>query len=97
VQVCGPGGARLERVAVWGGSSPAVAAAGRLGADGLVTGEMSYHDAEIAAHYNLGVIRLGHGVSERVVLAPLAKALRRALPGVKVMLSRDPAAPLRNV
>ncbi len=97
VQVCGTARRTVRRAAVWSGAGAPVEQAARAGADALVCGECSYHDAETAAHHGLGIVRLGHGVSERLALPTLARRLRRALPKVTFLLSRDRAAPFRNV
>lgn len=97
IQIAGQESRMVGRLAVWGGSGAPIDMAGAAGVDCLITGECTYHDAETAQHHELPVIRLGHGASERVVLAPLAERLRRRLKGVKVFLSRDPATPFANL
>jgi dinuclear metal center YbgI/SA1388 family protein len=97
VQCCGPKKKRVARVAVVSGHGAPIARAARAGADVLITGECSYHDAEEAEFFKLPLIRLGHGASERLALAPLAQRLRKAVPGLKVLLSRDRATPFANV
>jgi dinuclear metal center YbgI/SA1388 family protein len=97
VQIAGDGRGRAARIAVWSGSGLPVDDAIRHRADVLVTGECGYHEFEAAAHRGLPVIRLGHGASERVALAPLARRLRKALRGVKVSVSTESTTPFRNV
>ncbi|MBN1257528.1 MAG: Nif3-like dinuclear metal center hexameric protein [Planctomycetes bacterium] len=88
----------IKLVAVWGGSGGhAIKLAAEKGIDALVLGECGYHDVEIAQHYGLGIVRLGHGVSEYPALLPLARAMRKAIKGVKILVSRNRAALFYNV
>ncbi len=72
-------------------------AAAEAGADVYVTGEIRHHDALAAVAAGLTVICLGHSNSERLVLPPLARRIRKALPGLKVMISKEDRDPLAVV
>ncbi|MFH0910508.1 MAG: Nif3-like dinuclear metal center hexameric protein [Planctomycetota bacterium] len=96
-QIAGEGKKRVSCLAVWSGKGAPVERAVQAGAECLVTGECGHHDIESARFFGLPVIRLGHGPSERVVLAPLAKRLRKALPSVEFFVSRERGGEFVNV
>jgi putative NIF3 family GTP cyclohydrolase 1 type 2 len=74
----GPGEKAVRRAAVCGGSGGELWKAARAaGADVLLTGEVRYHTALDAAEAGFCLIEIGHDVSERVVLDPLAERLGR--------------------
>jgi dinuclear metal center YbgI/SA1388 family protein len=93
--VVGEAGAKLRRAAVCAG------AAGRLpmekprsaDCDVIVTGEIRHHDALSILRAGKTAIALGHWESERPVLAPLAKRLRKTIGGLAVVVSRADASP----
>ena len=94
--VAGPGGSgktvRLAACAA-GSAGGMFSAAVEAGATFYLTGEMRHHDALAAAAAGLTVACTGHSNSERAVLKNVAKNLRSALPGLKVLASktdRDP-------
>ncbi|MDP6542698.1 MAG: Nif3-like dinuclear metal center hexameric protein [Phycisphaerae bacterium] len=63
------------------------------GAAFYLTGEMRHHDALAATNAGLTVVCVGHSNSERITMASLAKRLAKAMPKLKVTLSkldRDP-------
>ena len=95
VQVAGPRTGRARRVAVAAGSCGSLwTDAAASGADVLVTGEMRPHDAPAAPAAKLTVLCVGHSNSERITLAPLAKRLRRVLPGLRIRVSRADRDPI---
>lgn len=63
--------------------------------DVVVTGEVRHHDALHYERAGLPAIVLGHSVSERPVLRPLARRLRELLPGVECAVSRVDRDPFR--
>lgn len=81
-------GARIEKVAVLGGSGGSflreVAASG---ADAYITADLDYHDALLAESLGLVAIDAGHAATELPSLAPLARRLSRGL-GLPVEVSR---------
>jgi len=98
VQVAGPRAGRVVRVAVGAGSCGGLwSDAASAGADVFVSGEMRHHDALAAAAAGLTVICVGHSNSERLVLPHVARRLRKALPGLKVFVSRVDRDPLSAV
>lgn len=80
VRVVGDLDRAVRKVAVLGGSGGKyVRQAVFAGADVLVLGDLSYHDAEDARELGLAVIDAGHGPTERVVLDSVAQLLREGL------------------
>lgn len=72
--VRGLGGKNLNirRVAVVGGSGGGMAAAAsRMGADLLLTGDISHHEALEALNYELALIDGGHFYTEKAALRPI--------------------------
>lgn len=65
--------------------------------DVVITGEIRHHDALRYARCGASAIALGHSVSERPVLAPLAAKLKKALPGVSIAVSRADRDPFEAV
>ncbi|MHB9002502.1 MAG: Nif3-like dinuclear metal center hexameric protein [Coriobacteriia bacterium] len=84
-RVWGDASRRVVRVATATGS-----AGGLLGdvhdsgADALVAGEVRYHDALTAMASGLGIIELGHDVSEWPLVPVLAHAVRTAWPDISI-------------
>jgi dinuclear metal center YbgI/SA1388 family protein len=80
----------IESVFVCGGSFDAgsIDLLSKRSVDLIITGEIGYHD--MTDLYDLGIrtIALGHDVSERVVLDPLADILRKKFPGLGVAVAR---------
>lgn len=88
----------IRRVAVCSGSGAdllpdAVAA----GADLLVTGDVKYHAARIAAETeNFALVDAGHFETERLFIPLTAAALRRRFPQLKIRVHR-PRTPFRRL
>jgi len=79
-RVWGEPEARIERVATATGSAGSlVSDVLATGAQALVAGEVRYHDALDAAEMGLGVVELGHDVSEW----PLVTLLHRVILGIE--------------
>ena len=57
--------------------------------DLFVTGEMRHHDVLDAMDAQCAVMTAGHTETERPYLPELSKRLRRALPGVRVLIARE--------
>jgi dinuclear metal center YbgI/SA1388 family protein len=98
VQIIGDPHQKIRTLAVMAGS------AGRLALDtarrpyeALLTGELKHHDMLAYQAAGIGVVLLGHSESERPVLAVLADRLRRALPGLKLSLSRTDRGPAHSI
>ncbi len=98
VRLMGDPRARVERLAVVGGSGGSlVGAAAAAGATALVAGEIGYHAAREAQSLGLALVEAGHLATERVILEPLARELaaelaRRGL-GCPVDAHRDASEP----
>ena len=98
VRVVGDPEKQIAKVAVCGGSGASlVAAATRQGADLLLTGDVKYHDAQIAESLGLALIDAGHFATERIMIDGLATVLSSGLQqknlDVKVLplsLEQDP-------
>ena len=77
---CGSGGSFLE-------------AAGRVGCNGFVTGEASFHNCLSAAAAGVGAVLLGHFASERFAMESLADYLGDQLAGIEIRPSDRDADP----
>ena len=92
----GAAGTRVRQAAVCAG------AAGRLPfekaraatCDVIVTGEIRHHDALAILRNGKTAIALGHWESERPVLEPLGRRLKKQLPALRVKVSRADTGPL---
>jgi dinuclear metal center YbgI/SA1388 family protein len=77
LRVAGPETGEVKKVAVCGGSGASLLlAAARQGADLLLTGDVSYHDARKAEELGLTLVDAGHFATEHIVVDYLTKALR---------------------
>ncbi len=74
----------LRRLAVWSGGGCPAETVIASGAEAVVLGEMRHHELELYRAAGVGVIELGHGPSEEVVLPGLAANLAEALPEIVV-------------
>lgn len=82
-------GRPVEKLAVLGGSGgDFIDAAIAAGADCLLTGEASHHEAIDAKHKGIGLIVAGHFETEYPVVPVLAERLSRGVPGLRVLVSR---------
>lgn len=89
---------KLRRAAVCGGS------AGRMplemprasACDVIVTGEIRHHDALSILRAGKTAIALGHWESERPVLAPLGKRLKKLVGSIDIRMSRKDAPPFQT-
>ena len=76
LRVAGSDGTLVKKVAVCGGSGASLLqTASRQGADLLVTGDVSYHDARKAEELGLIVVDAGHFATEHIVVEYLTRAL----------------------
>ena len=77
VRIVGDKGQIISKVAVVGGSGgDFVRQAKAAGADVLVTGDVSYHDAVDAINLGLAVLDAGHFATEKMAVAEMAKYLQ---------------------
>ncbi|MDD4888498.1 MAG: Nif3-like dinuclear metal center hexameric protein [Phycisphaerae bacterium] len=65
------------------------------GAQLYLTGEFRHHDAIEAARAGMAVVAVRHSVSERLVLARLAKRIADTAPGLTLRVSESDADPFR--
>lgn len=80
VGVCGGGEKAVRRVAVVGGSGGGLLSlAASMGADVLVTGDVSHHDALRAATLGMGLIDAGHFHTEKKAFALFAGRFKELL------------------
>ncbi|MGF7186797.1 dinuclear metal center YbgI/SA1388 family protein [Desulfitispora alkaliphila] len=78
VKVVSSGVEVVKKVAVCGGSgSDLVSAAKFKGADVLVTGDVGYHQAQIAQALGIAVIDAGHFATENVVVSKLSEYIEQ--------------------
>ena len=79
LRVAGAKSDKIKKLAVCGGSGASLLqAASRQGADLLVTGDVSYHDARKAEELGLTVVDAGHFATEHIVVDQLTRALKSA-------------------
>lgn len=84
VAVC-PGGKKVKRVAVLGGSGgDDIRVAAAAGADTYVTGELKYHERLSAADFGMNLICAGHFFTEHPVCDFLEKTVKELLPEAEV-------------
>ena len=68
---------KIKKVALCGGSAAGyMLAAKAAGADAYVTGDVKYHDAQLAEELGILVIDAGHFATERAIVEKLAEFLR---------------------
>ena len=86
----GDGKGRVQRVAVCGGRGEKLGSVAlAMGADVLITGDVTYHVAQDLADRGLAVVDLGHVQSERLIVRPLAAQLDHAFGGYVPVSSLD--------
>ena len=77
LRVAGSREGKVKKIAVCGGSGASLLqAASRQGADLLVTGDVSYHDARKAEELGLTVVDAGHFATEHIVIEQLTRTLK---------------------
>lgn len=90
VRVVGDGKQTIARVALVGGSGgDFVQQAKDAGADVLVTGDVSYHDAMDARSVGLAVLDAGHFATERVMVSEVAQYLEDRFENVHILQDRS--------
>ena len=98
VQIVGNPQQKIRTLAVMAGSAGRLALdTARRPYDALLTGELKHHDMLAYQAADIGVILLGHSETERPVLPILAARLRRALPTLKLSLSRADRGPTHPI
>jgi dinuclear metal center YbgI/SA1388 family protein len=102
VRIVGDTACKISTVAVGAGSGgDLIPLAAKAGAQLLITGDVSYHDAQDAADRGLCIIDMGHFHSEVIAMPSLAKYLQRRITADGLMATvtvaqagRDPFAVL---
>lgn len=98
VQMVGSPEASVRRVAVaCGAAGEFVDDARRCGCDVIVLGEAKYHTCLEADYWGLGMVLVGHYVSERHAVERLAEILRGQFPQLEVWASVREGDPIRWV
>lgn len=96
VRLVGDPAKRVEKVAVLGGSGGSfLNQAAHKGADVLITGDVSYHDALDAKALGLAVIDAGHFSTEQIMVTRIAQFLRQELKEPFIMIEETSANPFR--
>lgn len=90
VRLIGDAKKKIGTVAVLGGAGGSQIADVPQGVDAYVTGDVKYHEAQLALDRGLVVIDAGHHGTERGIVPVMADRLRAALPGVKVAAYAEP-------
>ncbi len=80
----------VSRVAAMGGAGGGQVGDVPRGVDVYVTGDVKYHEAQLALDRGLAVIDAGHHGTERGIVPVMSARLRTALPGVKVVEYAEP-------
>lgn len=96
-QILGDARRRVKRVLIWSGGGCPVASAAANGVEVVVCGELRLYDMLTLEDTGVAAILLGHAPSEAVVVKPLARMLRKALPEVEVLAFAGESPVLRNV
>lgn len=79
-KICGDLSQEIEWVAVCGGSGGnLISFAKEKGAQVFITGDIKYHDAQLAEFLDLAIIDAGHYQTERVIISKLACLLKERL------------------
>jgi dinuclear metal center YbgI/SA1388 family protein len=90
-------GRRIKRIALCsGGAGEYADACARLGFDAYVTGEARHHEFLSARAAGISLFAAGHFETERPVAEPFAAELRKALPGLEVIVLPE-ENPVRTV
>lgn len=92
IKICGYLSEKVERIAVCGGSGgDLIEVAKREGAQVIITGDVKYHDAQLADYLGIAVIDAGHYYTERVIVPELTRLLEQELEGrgeaIEVLIS----------
>lgn len=72
---------RIHKVAVCGGTgADFIQIAKKAGVDALLTGDIKYHEAQLAENIGLAILAIGHQESEQPVMMHLMDTLQQKLP-----------------
>lgn len=90
VRVVGDNKKKISTVAVLGGAGGGQIADVPRHVDAYVTGDVKYHEAQLALDRGLAVIDAGHHGTERAIVPAITARLRKALPGLQLTTYREP-------
>jgi dinuclear metal center YbgI/SA1388 family protein len=90
VRFVGPAKKKVRTVAVLGGSGGGEVSAIPDDIDVYITGDIKYHDADLALLRKLALIDAGHVGTERPIVPVMAQYLRRQFKGLKVIAEKTP-------
>lgn len=90
VRLVGTAGRKVRRVAVCGGSGGGEIARLPRDTDVYVTGDVKYHDADLARERGVAVIDAGHVGTERNIARHIARYLKQTVEGVEVKAVVEP-------
>lgn len=90
VRITGDPRRSIASVAVMGGAGGGYIGDVPRGVDAYVTGDVKYHDAQLALDRGLAVIDAGHHGTERGIVPVMTERLRAALPGLSVSAYAEP-------
>ena len=81
----GAGDKMVQHVAVLGGSGGKLVASVPFDTDVYVTGDLGYHDAELAASRGLACVDAGHWGTELPIVEEVTKRLKEAFPEIEII------------
>tara|TARA_R110001592_G_scaffold158063_2_gene389078 strand:- start:212 stop:1318 length:1107 start_codon:yes stop_codon:yes gene_type:complete len=84
VRMVGRGGDSIQRVALCGGAGGGEISSMPVDIDVYVTGDLKYHEADMARDRGLALIDAGHVGTERGIATHIARYLKRTVPGIEV-------------
>jgi dinuclear metal center YbgI/SA1388 family protein len=97
LKMCGDPSKKIKRVAVCGGSGgDLISVAKSKGADAFITGDVKYHDAQLAEFLDLAIIDAGHYHTEKQVVDKVTSVLKAGLADerrVKIFVSESNTNP----
>lgn len=80
----------IQSLALCGGSAASyLKDAAKCGVDAYITGDVKYHDGQLAEELGVSLIDVGHFAGEQPVLTKLQEVLKQAHPALDVLISRQ--------
>ena len=91
-------GRKIRKISLCtGAGSEFIAAAAENGSDLYITGDISYHDAQLAYDYDIALIDATHYASENLITEVLKKRLKNAFPELDVIKSEFDGQPFMGL
>ena len=98
IRVVGDPGRKIRKISLCtGAGSEFIAAAAENGSDLYITGDISYHDAQLAYDYDIALIDATHYASENLITEVLKKRLKNAFPELDVIKSEFDGQPFMGL